>query len=228
MSSHPSQVDERARELMERVKSGIKGGAVVRAPADTAASPPHPPPRRLAVATAPLRASRRKDWQVRSRSTGPGRAVSRRSAVRAAGLTAGAAGSVGKAFVRGVAKRTAFTSAGFAVFMSLYSTSLFAIEQVNGGHRSPVSPHPHLCYCAASSRVLQVNSLAAGCVAGAAVALNTRNVPVIALSSALSGVLMLGVDVGWRAGEWVDGKRREMMDPQKKKHENGPETSSSR
>ena len=54
-------------------------------------------------------------------------------------------------------------------------------------------------------------------MAGAAVALNTRNVPVICLSSALSGVLMLGVDVGWKAGTWLDDKRREMTDSQQKK-----------
>lgn len=34
----------------------------------------------------------------------------------------------------------------------------------------------------------------AGCVTGALMALHTRRAPVIALSSAISGVLMLGVD----------------------------------
>ena len=34
----------------------------------------------------------------------------------------------------------------------------------------------------------------AGCVTGALLALHTRRAPVVALSSAISGVLMLGVD----------------------------------
>lgn len=49
----------------------------------------------------------------------------------------------------------------------------------------------------------QTNSLAAGCVAGTVVAIHTRNAPIIALSAALSGVMMLGVDAGGAAIEWL-------------------------
>ena len=48
-----------------------------------------------------------------------------------------------------------------------------------------------------------MNSLAAGCVAGTVVAIHTRNAPVVALSAALSGVLMVGVDAGAAAAQWA-------------------------
>ena len=40
----------------------------------------------------------------------------------------------------------------------------------------------------------QVNSAVAGCVTGALLSLHTRRAPLVALSSAISGALMLGVD----------------------------------
>ena len=52
-------------------------------------------------------------------------------------------------------------------------------------------------------RIAQTNSLAAGCIAGTVVAIHTRNAPIIALSAALSGVMMLGVDAGGAAIEWL-------------------------
>jgi hypothetical protein len=40
----------------------------------------------------------------------------------------------------------------------------------------------------------QANSLLAGCITGAVLAVHTRKAPVVALSAAISGALMLGID----------------------------------
>jgi hypothetical protein len=48
-----------------------------------------------------------------------------------------------------------------------------------------------LTLCSALS---QANSLLAGCITGAVLAVHTRKAPVVALSAAISGALMLGVD----------------------------------
>jgi hypothetical protein len=90
--------------------------------------------------------------------------------------------------------------------MALYSSSLYIIEQARSKKslvRAPPLPLAPRLGC-----MRQVNSLAAGCVAGTVVAVHTRKAPIIALSAGLSGVLMLGVDAGSAAISWLDEAAR--------------------
>jgi hypothetical protein len=95
-------------------------------------------------------------------------------------------------------------------FMAIYTASIHHIEQARKGKRDLVRAPSHTHTSPLCTRALarsltmhslfplrlpsQANSLLAGCITGAVLAVHTRKAPVVALSAAISGVLMLGVD----------------------------------
>jgi hypothetical protein len=95
-------------------------------------------------------------------------------------------------------------SAPPGVFFAIYSSSLYHIERARNGKRSLVRPSSlrHSPHVALAQPIPQENSLAAGLFTGAVLAIHTRRAPVVALSAALSGGTMVGVDA--TAGFWRD------------------------